>query len=319
MGAGMEGADVSGLEKAGQRCLQGAELAAAVRQVMEGIVAALSAMSFFAGPWVAPIIAFLTTTIIPWLRNVEDALRSFGGVLAGRAAAQRRLSEGLPVNLAELPRYTPIGGPSPLPGGGSGGAGPANPGGPGPSPRPGGGSGPRPGGGLPGTGGLSRGGADAAGGGGDWGGSSAAPVPLGSLDDQGPAGPGIAAPGVPAGERPAPVPVRPNGRGVPTAGLAMGLAAAGLVGGAATYAAARRRRDDTDGSELLGSTTVDRGGEHHPDTITAADLAGPRPETPRPETPRPETPAPRPPAPEPRSRSRLEAATAPAPRKGAPP
>src|SRR5688572_24988511 len=98
----MQGADVDGLERAGLRCLDGANVASQVRQLMEGVVAALSAMSFFAGPWVAPIIAFLTGVIIPWLRNVEQALRSFGNVLSGQANAQRRVSEGLPVDFGRL-------------------------------------------------------------------------------------------------------------------------------------------------------------------------------------------------------------------------
>jgi hypothetical protein len=285
MGTGMEGADVSGLEKAGQRCLQGAEIAAQVRQVMEGIVAALSAMSFFAGPWVAPIIAFLTTTVIPWLRDVETALRNFGNVLNGRAAAQRQLSQGLPINLAQLPTYTPLG-TAPLPSGGGAGGPRSGSGGSGlPLPSGGGGSDPLRPTPFPSVGGPSR----LTGGGGGSGGGYDAPASLGGLDGldgvdglgQAPAGPDLTA--TTAG-RPGAAPSlpRPTGRTGPSAGLVAGIAAGGLVvGGGAYAAAARRRRGDTDGSELLGSTTVDRVGAPHPDTVTAADLAGPRPETSR--------------------------------------
>jgi hypothetical protein len=273
----MQGADADGLERAGLKCLDGANVASQVRQLLEGVVAALSAMSFFAGPWVAPIIAFLTGVVIPWLRNVEQALRSFGNVLSGQANAQRRVSEGLPVDFSRLPTYTPLGETPPATPPDPGGTDPIDPPGLPPS-LPGPTTGPAPFDPAATPGGPR--GREAGGGGGGLPAYSAAP--LSGLDTAGPdlAGPdGSTIPTDPTlapGTNPAPAaPVRRTGlsSGL-SAGLAAGVVGGGLLGGAATYAAVRRRRNDTDGSELLGSPTVDRVGERHPDTVTAEDMPG---------------------------------------------
>lgn len=310
MGNELQGVDVDGLDRAAQRCQEGAAVAERVIQVMRGIVAALSALSFFAGPWVGAIIAFIEGTVIPWLERVAQALRSFGSALAQRAAAQRQISEGTAVDfspLPALPGLTPstppaVANPTPgtvnqVPGGqvtppppGSGsGSGPvsdlpgtppvAGPGGPAPvAPQPAipdpaplqstGAAGSGSGGGGGGTGGGTGGG-----------GTSAAPLP--GLATAGDASVPVtaAAPTIPivsalTPPTVGPMPTTPGRDGMST-GVIAGLAAAGgaVAGGGATYALMRRDPNDTDGSELLGSATVDAGAHRRPGTVTADDLA----------------------------------------------
>jgi hypothetical protein len=286
--SGMLGADVGGLERAGRKCLDAAQTADQVCQVMQALVMALRALETFTGPWAEALINFLTTVVIPWLKRIASALRLFGKVLNGHAGAQRRVSAGLPVDFGALPTYPrpelppadPAGSPAdpqwadvdppdaetPVPDAPDAPVdgepepetfdtpplAPATP--------------------APPAAGSS--------GGGGWGGGG------GSLPDLATADPtdaaGIAPPAQDPADEPedaptsaAPVTAVPAGRsgisGAQVAGLGATAAGAGLIGGASAYVAARRRAAQTDGSEVLGAASIDRPAPPRRGVATLAD------------------------------------------------
>jgi hypothetical protein len=293
----MLGADVGGLERAGRKCLDAAQTADQVAQVMQALVMALRALETFTGPWAEALINFLTTVVIPWLKRIASALRLFGKVLNGHAGAQRRVSAGLPVDFSALPTYPRPELPPANPAGSSTDPqwadvdppdaetpdAPAAPGASGdgePEPEtfdtpplaPAAASTPPP----AGAGGGSSGG------GGSWGGGG------GSLPDL-PATPEPSPPADPPAEAPepepspsatpAPVTAVPVGGGGISAGQVAGLGAtaagAGLIGGASAYVAARRRAAQTDGSEVLGAASIDRPATARRGVATLADTQQP--------------------------------------------
>src|SRR5512147_1458448 len=101
----MLGADVGGLERAAKKCTNAAETADDIKRLMQIIVAALRAMESFTGPWAEALIRVLTTLVIPWLDRIAKALRLFALVLDSNAQAQRKVSEGEPIDWSKVVCY----------------------------------------------------------------------------------------------------------------------------------------------------------------------------------------------------------------------
>lgn len=100
------GVDVDDLRSAGAKCQEGAEETDQVISYLMILIAALEAASFFTGGASAAYARYLRTVVLPWLRQVSQALHLFAKVLGAHADAQDRASAGETVDWSALPTYT---------------------------------------------------------------------------------------------------------------------------------------------------------------------------------------------------------------------
>lgn len=89
-----QGADVDGLDRTANKCLEGAEFADTVAKALEILVAALEAMSWTG--FAAALAAYLKAVVIPWVKYIAKCLRIFGGLLQLASSKQKGASEDTP-------------------------------------------------------------------------------------------------------------------------------------------------------------------------------------------------------------------------------
>lgn len=89
-----QGADVDGLDRTANRCMEGADFADTVAKALEILVAALEAMSWTG--FAAALAAYLKAVVIPWVKYIAKCLRIFGGILQLASRKQKDASEDSP-------------------------------------------------------------------------------------------------------------------------------------------------------------------------------------------------------------------------------
>lgn len=89
-----QGADVDGLDRTANRCMEGADFADTVAKALEILVAALEAMSWTG--FAAALAAYLKAVVIPWVKYIAKCLRIFGGLLQLASRKQKDASEDSP-------------------------------------------------------------------------------------------------------------------------------------------------------------------------------------------------------------------------------
>src|SRR5690606_16062521 len=89
-----QGADVDGLDKTANRCMEGADFADTVAKALEMLVAALEAMSWTG--FAAALAAYLKAVVIPWVKYIAQCLRLFGGLLQLASSKQKDASQDTP-------------------------------------------------------------------------------------------------------------------------------------------------------------------------------------------------------------------------------
>lgn len=89
-----QGADVDGLDRTANRCMEGADFADTVARALEILVAALEAMSWTG--FAAALAAYLKAVVIPWVKYIARCLRIFGGLLQLASSKQKDASEDAP-------------------------------------------------------------------------------------------------------------------------------------------------------------------------------------------------------------------------------
>ncbi len=89
-----QGADVDGLDRTANRCMESADFADTVARTLEILVAALEAMSWTG--FAAALAAYLKAVVIPWVKYIAKCLRIFGGLLQLASSKQKGASEDAP-------------------------------------------------------------------------------------------------------------------------------------------------------------------------------------------------------------------------------
>jgi hypothetical protein len=100
------GADTDEMREVQKDCLEAAKVADQVTMFLTALVIVLKAASFWTGGSSAAYAAYLEGTVIPWLKKISMALKTFAQVLGANAQAQDEVSAGQAVDLSTLPRYT---------------------------------------------------------------------------------------------------------------------------------------------------------------------------------------------------------------------
>lgn len=101
---GFLGADVDGLDQLAQGCATAADTTDQVVAVLVPLVRE----PWGSGPFYRDFIRYLADELGPALSNVKQALDRFEFVVRAHAYAQRRISEGKPVDVEALPHYTSV-------------------------------------------------------------------------------------------------------------------------------------------------------------------------------------------------------------------
>lgn len=107
------GADVDGLDRTANRCMEGADFADTVARALEALVAALEAMSWTG--FAAALAAYLKAVVIPWVKYIARCLRIFGGLLQLASRKQKDASEDAPPVSIPATAWNPPPAPAPVP------------------------------------------------------------------------------------------------------------------------------------------------------------------------------------------------------------